>query len=183
MEWLPALSPLHSHETHFNLQFFLFYTYTTTTFHTSTHSKNVATCFTFLPFATIRGFFYLWFLTLVPILSCTFKFHSLIITICFCRWTTIWLNCLHPGNKNLTHSLFLFYLLFLSQCQCVCWQCKRYPEKPLYGGGIFKHNIAQINTNISSSLVIIYNLTQNTIYSFSGKLLSIAPLFRLINKK
>ncbi|XP_050881718.1 endo-1,4-beta-xylanase 5 [Lathyrus oleraceus] len=47
-------------------------------------------------------------------------------------------------------------------------QCKRYPEKPLYGGGIFKHNIAQINTNISSSLVVIYNLTQNTIYSFSA---------------
>ncbi|XP_058780927.1 endo-1,4-beta-xylanase 5-like [Vicia villosa] len=48
-------------------------------------------------------------------------------------------------------------------------QCKGYPEKPLYGGGIFKHNIAQINTNnnMSSSLVV-YNLKQDTIYSFSA---------------
>ncbi|XP_058780926.1 endo-1,4-beta-xylanase 5-like [Vicia villosa] len=47
-------------------------------------------------------------------------------------------------------------------------QCKGYPEKPLYGGGIFKHNnIAQIKTNKSSSLVI-YNLNHDTIYSFSA---------------
>ncbi|XP_058780906.1 endo-1,4-beta-xylanase 5-like [Vicia villosa] len=48
-------------------------------------------------------------------------------------------------------------------------QCKGYPEKPLYGGGIFKHNIAQIktNNNMSSSLVV-YNLKQDTIYSFSA---------------
>ncbi|CAK8569330.1 unnamed protein product [Lathyrus sativus] len=44
-------------------------------------------------------------------------------------------------------------------------QCIGYPEKPLYGGGLFKdNNIAQINTNI----VAIYNLTQHTIYSFSA---------------
>ncbi|XP_058780905.1 endo-1,4-beta-xylanase 5-like [Vicia villosa] len=47
-------------------------------------------------------------------------------------------------------------------------QCKGYPEKPLYGGGVFKHNnIAQMNTNKSSSLVI-YNLNHDTIYSFSA---------------
>ncbi|CAK8569334.1 unnamed protein product [Lathyrus sativus] len=44
-------------------------------------------------------------------------------------------------------------------------ECNGYPEKPLYGGGIFKdNNITQINTNI----IVLYNLTQHTIYSFSA---------------
>ncbi|KAJ1398989.1 Glycoside hydrolase family 10 domain [Sesbania bispinosa] len=44
-------------------------------------------------------------------------------------------------------------------------QCKGRPEKPLYGGGVFK-NEAQAQGNSSS--LALYNLTQGTIYTFSS---------------